>query len=624
MKQAKKRSLSVLLALAMAAASLPAAVFAQEEAPAGIVKGVTKAVREPRTISTTDELYAYRSNMDAVQEVQWDAEHSTITVTADREHMKPYQGGAGEKEYFALVMEVNQDTADVSASNGYTINDEDKRDAAAFYDGEAEGKNLIVFWLDAQQATRKFTLTAGKDQQEITVKVVNTSELKASGAKKASGHGNIQAEDEQKKVDGNLAAIQEVALSEGKLTVSAATAEMEAYKLGGAPEEAKWFPVLVSFTDKDGNGIAEDVRTAADSAYKIEEADKAEESVKAFGGEAGRDIIFWLSNKADGKTVKLVDSKTKATAEFTIRIVNTAELNLSNARVPEKLDSIPLDEKGYVENNLNAIQGISYEDGQLVILADKTAMAAYKGNAPSEKAWFPVLVSFTDKDGRGAAKDLKTAEGSGYAVNPEDISDVEAFGGVKDTDVVLWLSSESSNVKAQFVDKASEAALDVTITVAQAQEIKPAEDSKIHIENGLVTGEGLVTENPALAKTAKEVKTLFASEDVVIVGADGKALAEEALAGTGCKAVLKADGVTVAEAVIVVSGDTTGDGRIDAKDAIRVLNSLLSGEDALTGAYQAAALAEGQGAVNASSAIRILNTVLDAAAEAPAEEQPVA
>lgn len=147
--------------------------------PDPIVTGVTKAKDTVDTI-TGDEAAGYKANMQQVSEVNFDADTATITVKADVDNMTKYLADSADHPLkdakpYALVLEFGQAVDNISAESGYGINAEDKADAAKFYNGAVDEKNLIVFWLNAETQTRTFTLKGNNGgSQDVTVKVVNT------------------------------------------------------------------------------------------------------------------------------------------------------------------------------------------------------------------------------------------------------------------------------------------------------------------------------------------------------------------------------------------------------------------------------------------------------------------
>lgn len=70
------------------------------------------------------------------------------------------------------------------------------------------------------------------------------------------------------------------------------------------------------------------------------------------------------------------------------------------------------------------------------------------------------------------------------------------------------------------------------------------------------------------------------------------------------------DGVEKDRKLIVIKGDTNGDGEIDLFDAVRVLNHYIERE-ALTSAYYEAAYANDDGEIDLFDAVKILNHYLE-------------
>lgn len=93
---------------------------------------------------------------------------------------------------------------------------------------------------------------------------------------------------------------------------------------------------------------------------------------------------------------------------------------------------------------------------------------------------------------------------------------------------------------------------------------------------------------------------------IQVVDKDGNALTRENLA-TGDKVQLVAGDTVLDERVIVVLGDTTGEGTIDVRDVKKTVNASLGKEGALTGAYLEAANVNGDTKVNVQDVKKILN-----------------
>ncbi|MDO4864338.1 MAG: chitobiase/beta-hexosaminidase C-terminal domain-containing protein, partial [Ruminococcus sp.] len=71
--------------------------------------------------------------------------------------------------------------------------------------------------------------------------------------------------------------------------------------------------------------------------------------------------------------------------------------------------------------------------------------------------------------------------------------------------------------------------------------------------------------------TAAQIKAQFANDDIVIKDANGEAVADDAVVGTGARVELvDTDGTVLDSAVIIISGDYTGDGKVNNKDLAKL------------------------------------------------------
>ncbi len=114
--------------------------------------------------------------------------------------------------------------------------------------------------------------------------------------------------------------------------------------------------------------------------------------------------------------------------------------------------------------------------------------------------------------------------------------------------------------------------------------------------------------------TVETLKSNLQNDETSIQVVDKSgAVVERDYLATGDKVQL-VDGTTVIdEKIVVVLGDTSGDGKVRAGDATKVLNQIVDG-GALVGAYLAAADASGDGKVRAGDATKILNYIVDGVA----------
>ncbi len=99
---------------------------------------------------------------------------------------------------------------------------------------------------------------------------------------------------------------------------------------------------------------------------------------------------------------------------------------------------------------------------------------------------------------------------------------------------------------------------------------------------------------------------------IQVVDKSGVVVERDYLA-TGDKVQLVDVTTVIDEKVIVVLGDTSGDGKVRAGDATKALNQIVDG-CALAGPYLAAADASGDGKVRAGDATKILNYIVDGVA----------
>lgn len=73
------------------------------------------------------------------------------------------------------------------------------------------------------------------------------------------------------------------------------------------------------------------------------------------------------------------------------------------------------------------------------------------------------------------------------------------------------------------------------------------------------------------ANTAAQVKAQFANDDIVIKDANGEVFADDAVVGTGARVELvDTDGTVLDSAVVIISGDYTGDGKVNNKDLAKL------------------------------------------------------
>ena len=111
--------------------------------------------------------------------------------------------------------------------------------------------------------------------------------------------------------------------------------------------------------------------------------------------------------------------------------------------------------------------------------------------------------------------------------------------------------------------------------------------------------------------TAEEMKDQLdnENENLKIYLADGTTEYTGDKIGTGMIVKLFIRGVVVDQKVIVVKGDTDGNGEINAIDALKVVNHIIETE-LLSGCYLVAAETTNDDTINAIDALRIVNHII--------------
>ena len=102
-------------------------------------------------------------------------------------------------------------------------------------------------------------------------------------------------------------------------------------------------------------------------------------------------------------------------------------------------------------------------------------------------------------------------------------------------------------------------------------EITPSVDSNVVVDSDKATVSGITAES----KPADVIVQFEGSDNIQIVGKDGKVLADDALVGTGCKIQLVENGEVKDEVTVVIKGEIDGNGKIDSDDAIYLLRNTL-------------------------------------------------
>lgn len=157
----------------------------------------------------------------------------------------------------------------------------------------------------------------------VHVGAVDTHELTVN-AMKPTAFDSIQEGEEKEAVLKNSAAIETVKVENGILYISAKADQMVGYHLGGSPSEAKWFPLLLSFTNKNGDGIAVNIDGTAGNT----------DQAPYFGGVEGRDTVQWFGvlndgSNLNGKVLTYTDRTSGNEIKLTIEFLDTSDSDVT-------------------------------------------------------------------------------------------------------------------------------------------------------------------------------------------------------------------------------------------------------------------------------------------------------
>lgn len=351
----KKRIFASLVAVCMVFTLLPATAVAAEgtETEGQLVVDVVAAKPNPAPMmeaanSDPDkktEVEGYQQNMAAIEDVKWDSPNNTVTVMADRSKMMPYFGGGGWKTYYALVMNFRDDMTLMTEPEGGEAQQHIKGDSRYEID-ETMGKDItqakqyvpvlkednfnkpIVFWLNARDDVRTFTLTytdpttKKTESQEITVKINDTSKLVKSAAKAKSDFssndlGSIgMSEGELECYKTNMQAIKDVNtddLANGIVKVTANRKAMESYyyKPGKEVKKQKHYALVMNIDSLKESNEELNAEEARAEGCTIDKAKgplfvPSEPETQATEVAPGQNpIVFWLDAEKDTSKVTL-------------------------------------------------------------------------------------------------------------------------------------------------------------------------------------------------------------------------------------------------------------------------------------------------------------------------------
>ncbi|MBR5165152.1 MAG: InlB B-repeat-containing protein [Ruminococcus sp.] len=148
-----------------------------------------------------------------------------------------------------------------------------------------------------------------------------------------------------------------------------------------------------------------------------------------------------------------------------------------------------------------------------------------------------------------SAYELKWTSSNPSAADVDEEGKITA-NGVGDTDITVTI-----------VETGSSATVKVHVTGLTLSSKATAGFDSARNLRGVKPGEN----------TAAQIKAQFANDDITITDASGTALADDAVVGTGAKVnLLDTDGTVIDSALIIISGDYTGDGNVNNKDLAKL------------------------------------------------------
>ncbi len=246
--------------------------------------------------------------------------------------------------------------------------------------------------------------------------------------------------------------------------------------------------------------------------------------------------------------------------------------------------------------------GVSDYNGKTIGSKTVVVYPIYKLTAEANETKYPIGYEFTDDDVK------VTATYGDATANPEFktatlSSDDFVILNEPDTSVA------GSNVVTIALASNDDVRTTIDVLVYDPDKLIEVKDNSAYVDD---TENNYIT-NIQPATTVATLKTNLENDatTIQVVDKNGNALTRDNLA-TGDKVQLVAGDTVLDERVIVVLGDTSGDGKVRAGDATKVLNQIID-SDTLTGAYAAAADASGDGRIRAGDATKILNHITSGA-----------
>ena len=163
-------------------------------------------------------------------------------------------------------------------------------------------------------------------------------------------------------------------------------------------------------------------------------------------------------------------------------------------------------------------------------------------------------------------------------------------------------TTEADGTKTALCDRNC-GAKDTVTDVGSKIEVSDITSDKYTVSGGFIQGISINTTVNGLVSSVNE------REFVKVVDKNGNAVSGTTLLGTGMKVQLVSGGKVIKEVIVVVTGDTNGDGKITVTDMIAVKSHLLN-KSALSGAAAKAGDANNDNGISITDFIRIKAHIL--------------
>ncbi len=131
-----------------------------------------------------------------------------------------------------------------------------------------------------------------------------------------------------------------------------------------------------------------------------------------------------------------------------------------------------------------------------------------------------------------------------------------------------------------------------------------AESELVLKDTSALSKDGTELNKVAIGQTASTILSNFENKEAVVKDAAGNDVSSTANVGTGYTVDLVVNGEKVDSVTVIILGEVTGDGLLNATDYLKIKSSLNGGEG-LTGAYEKAADVDGNNELNGTDYMRV-------------------